>query len=60
MIAMNVLKRQLLRQVGLRSAARAAALSRLYIRARPHDREAIMAGIRFEKWMTDVCEFCLD
>jgi len=57
---MNVLKRQLLRQAGLRSAKRAAALSKLYMRARPQDREVIMAGIRFEKWMTEVCEFCLD
>jgi len=57
---MNLLKRQLLRQVGLRSAERAAALSRQYLKVRPQDREAVMAGIRFEKWLTEICEFCLD
>jgi len=56
---MNVLKRQFLRQVGQRSAARAAALSRQYLKAEPENREAIMAGIDFERWMTKVCEFCL-
>jgi len=56
---MNVLKRQMLRHAGQRSAARAAALSRRYLKAEPEDREAIVAGIDFERWMTEICEFCL-
>lgn len=57
---MNTRKRQILRQMGQKSAARAAALSRQYVRARPGEREAILAGIDFERWMTQVCELCLN
>jgi len=57
---MNVLKRHMLRQAGQRSAARAAALSGQYLKAEPEDREAIMAGIDFERWMTEICGFCLN
>jgi len=57
---MNQLKRQILRILGQRSAARAAALSREYIRARPEEKEAIIAGIDFERWLSEVCEVCLD
>ena len=57
---MNTIKRQMVRQVAHRAAARAAALSRQYMKANPEDREAIMAGIRFEKWLSQTCRFCLD
>ncbi len=57
---MNTIKRQMLRQVAQRAAARAAALSRHYMKAGPEDREAIVAGIRFEKWLSQTCQFCLD
>ena len=49
-----------MRQVAQRAAARAAALSRQYMKANPEDREAIMAGIRFEKWLSQTCRFCLE
>jgi len=57
---MNTLKRQILRQIGQKSAARAAALSRQYVGARPGEREAIIAGIDFERWMSQICELCLN
>ena len=57
---MNTIKTQMLRQVAQRAAARAAALSRQYMKAGPEDREAIVAGIRFEKWLSETCEFCLN
>ena len=57
---MNMLKRQMLKQVAQRAAARAAALSRHYMKAGPVDREAIVAGIRFERWLSQTCEFCLN
>ena len=57
---MNTIKRQMLRQVAQRAAARAAALSRQYLKVKPEDREAIMAGIYFEKWLSETCEFCLN
>ena len=49
-----------MRQIGQKSAARAAALSRQYIKAGPGEREAIMAGIDFERWMSQICELCLN
>jgi len=57
---MNPLKELLLRQVAQKAAARAGALSRQYLKVEPHEREAIMAGIRFEKWLSQTCRFCLD
>ena len=57
---MNVLKRQILRQIAQRAAARAAALSRQYMKANPQDRESVVAGIHFERWLSETCEFCLN
>ena len=57
---MNTIKRQMLRQVAQRAAARAAALSRQYMKANQQDRESIVAGINFEKWLSQTCEFCLN
>jgi hypothetical protein len=57
---MNALKRQILKQIAQRAAARAAALSMEYMKANPQDREAVVAGIRFEKWLSQTCEFCLN
>jgi hypothetical protein len=57
---MNQLKRQILRIIAQKAAARAAALSREYIKANPEDREAIVAGIDFERWLSETCEFCLN
>ena len=57
---MNQLKRCILRIIGQKAAARAAALSREYIKANPEDREAIVAGIDFERWLSETCELCLN
>ena len=57
---MNQLKRQILRIITQTAAARAAALSREYIKANPEDREAIVAGIDFERWLSETCELCLN
>jgi len=56
---MNVLKRRILRIIDERAAARAAALSREYINAAPGEKEAIQAGIKFEKWLTQISQECL-
>jgi hypothetical protein len=57
---MNALKRQVLNIIAQKAAARAAALSREYIKANPEDREAIVAGIDFERWLSETCELCLN
>ena len=58
-IYMNQLKRCILRIIGQKAAARAAALSEEYIRARPEEKEAIVAGIDFERWLSEVSQECL-
>jgi len=57
---MRKFKERLLRILRQRSDDRAARLSRQYLRAKPEEREAIMAGIAFEKWMSQVCDDCMD
>jgi len=57
---MNILKKQILRIIAQRAAARAAALSREYTKANPQEREAIVAGIHFERWLSETCAFCLN
>ena len=37
-----------------------ALLSKEYIRAKPEEREAIQAGIRFERWMAESSQEILD
>ena len=59
-IHMNQIKRQILRIIGQKAAARAAALSGEYIRAKPEEKEAIIAGIDFERWLSEISEVCLD
>ena len=58
-IYMNQLKRCILRIIGQKAAARAAALSGEYIRAKPEEKEAIIAGIDFERWLSEVSQECL-
>lgn len=57
---MNTFKESMLRLLQQRSDNRAAMLSRQYLTAAPHEREAIMAGIEFEKWLSEVCDDCRD
>ena len=56
---MNVLKRQILRILDQKAIARAGALSREYVNAKPEEKEAIQAGIRFERWLTQISQECL-
>ena len=56
---MNALKRQVLKIIDQRAVARAATLSREYINAAPGEKEAIQAGIRFERWFTQISQECL-
>jgi hypothetical protein len=59
-IKMNTFKERILRVLQQRSDNRAAMLSRQYLTAEPHEREAIIAGIEFEKWLSKVCDDCMD
>jgi hypothetical protein len=57
---MEKFKERMLRILQQRSDNRAAMLSHQYLTAAPHEREAIMAGIEFEKWLSQVCDDCLN
>ena len=57
---MGVLKKQLVRIIGENSGTRAAKLSKEYINAGPGEKEAIQAGIEFEKWMYEIAQLCLN
>ena len=59
-IHMRKFKERLLRVLRQRSDDRAAQLSRQYLKAKPEEREAIMAGIEIEKWLSEVCDDCLN
>ena len=59
-ICMRKFKERLLRVLRQRSDDRAAQLSRQYLKAKPEEREAIMAGIEIEKWLSEVCDDCLN
>jgi hypothetical protein len=57
---MRKFKEQLLRILQQRSDDRAARLSKEYMKAKPEEKEAIIAGIEIEKWLSEICEECLD
>ena len=57
---MDKLKDGILRLIQQNSIKRAGRLSKEYLRARPEEKEAIIAGIEFEKWMAEVCDICLE
>ena len=57
---MGILKKQLLRIIGENAAARAGRLSREYLKAKSGEKEAIAAGIEFEKWMYQIAQLCLN
>ena len=57
---MRKLKERILRLLQQNSNERAARLSKEYMRAASEEKEAIMAGIDFEKWLSEICEDCLD
>lgn len=57
---MTKLKDRIVRLIEIDARARVAALANSYPHARPEEREEIMAGIRFERWLADTCAFCLE
>jgi len=54
------LKDQIVRLIEQDARARVAAMASSYPHAQPEEREEIMAGIEFERWLADTCAFCLE
>ena len=57
---MNVLKKHILMIIRQKAADRAAALAREYTGANSGEKEAIAAGIDFERWLSQACDICLN
>ena len=56
---MNKLKKQILQLIQQKARRKVAALASEYVRAKPEEKEAIQAGIEFERWLADSCRECL-
>jgi len=57
---MSKLKDQIVRLIEQDARARVATLASSYPHARPEEREEIMAGIEFERWLAETCHICLE
>lgn len=57
---MSRLKDQIIRLIEQDARAKVAALASSYPHARGEEREEILAGIEFERWLADTCAFCLE
>jgi hypothetical protein len=57
---MSELKDRIIELIQRNARRKLAALSSRYIRAKPEEREAVQAGIQFERWMAETCQEILD
>ena len=57
---MGELKDRIIRLIEQEAARKVVALSREYVRAEPSQREAIQAGIEFERWLSENCRESLE
>ena len=57
---MNQHKRRALAQIMTRSYQTLGDLANQYVHAKDLDKEAIMAGIQFERELAESCQFCLE
>ena len=56
---MTNLKDRMVQFVGQNAAARVAVLAGELVPATPDEKEAILAGMDFERWLAETCEQCL-
>ena len=56
---MTELKDQMLRLIQHDAARKASEFAGQFVRAAPEEKEAILAGIDFERWLAETCEECL-
>jgi hypothetical protein len=57
---MTHLKDRMVQLVAQNAAARVAALAGELVHAASEEKEAIRAGLDFERWLAETCEQCLD
>ena len=56
---MGELKDRIIRLIEQNAAKKASDLSGEYVQAKPEEKEAIQAGIEFERWLSESCRECL-
>ena len=56
---MTKLKDQILRSIQHNAAKKAADLAGQFITAKPQEKETVLAGLDFERWLEQVCQECL-
>ena len=57
---MTELKDQMVRLIRDDAAKKAADFASQLVRAKPEQKEQILAGLDFEKWLEQTCQKCLD
>jgi len=56
---MATIKDQIIRVIRNDSARKAAYFANQYVSAEPEEKEAILAGLDFERWLEQCCRECL-
>jgi hypothetical protein len=59
-LIMIELKDQMLRAVGRNANKKVGELAGKFVHAAPQEKEAILAGIDFERWLADTCQESLE
>jgi hypothetical protein len=57
---MTTLKDLLVQIVRCNAAKNIADLTGEFVRARPEEKEAILARLDFERWLAETCQVCLE
>ena len=56
---MGELKERIIHLIEQNAAAKLAELSNDFVRAKSGQKEAIVAGMEFERWLSESCRECL-
>ena len=54
------IKDQIIRIIQTDAGARVASLATELVHSEPQEKEAILAGLEFEKWLEQCCRECLN
>jgi hypothetical protein len=57
---MTTLKDLLVQIVQRNAAKNIADLAGEFVRAKPEEKEGILAGLDFERWLAETCQVCLE
>ena len=57
---MNTLKTRIFQAINRNSTAKVSELAGEFVHAAPQEKEAILAGIDFERWLGETSRMCLE